>query len=214
MTTSLTFPRWSTLEETTRILSQPQDGDSMRQYHNRLICILSVAQHCGIDFLPVTWLPGQDKAGIGGQSQIYQYAVSDGVGLVFKALSIFMHTWPDEDGESRVAMAVASIIKEMSILSQPLVRETRFVLKLEGVSWNAQKDYAWPVLVYRRGMPLRDWLVGRPNLSLEQKLYVCTAICQGLAALHRSGNVYNSKVTSRFHRLTFLSVSRCRACGH
>jgi serine/threonine protein kinase len=193
---SFSFLGGPTPEATARYtnLSRKQDqdqGHGQGSGHDTLVSILSAAQEGRIDFLPFRWLPAQDRAGIGGQAEIYQYAVNNQAGLVFKALRIWMEPWPDGEGDARRWMGVSAVIKEISILSQPSVLSTPYVLKLEGIAWNAQKTFAWPVLVYRRGVPLREYLRGRMKkgtpATLEHRLDICLCLCLGLSALHQSG---------------------------
>jgi hypothetical protein len=185
-TTSYSFIAGSTLETTARIFTPSEDHD-----HDTLVSILSAAQEGRLNFLPLTWLPGQEHAGVGGQAEIYQYGIRDGAGLVFKALRIWMEDWPDGEHDSRRSMGVSAMIKEISILSQPLVLSNPHILQLQGVSWNAQKAFAWPALVYQRGITLREYLLRRSekglHLNLENKLRICASICSGLSALHQSG---------------------------
>ncbi|KAK4218910.1 hypothetical protein QBC37DRAFT_164682 [Rhypophila decipiens] len=159
------------------------------EHTKRFTSILSVAHACGVNFLPATWVRQHPQPGRGGQSEVFQYLARPEVGLVFKVLK---HFWEPGSGEESVSTAVSSLIREMSILSQPLVKASPYVLQLEGVSWYANEGY--PALVYRKGYTLKEYLLARHNkqdpLSVQQKLELCAYICMGLSALHTSGVVH------------------------
>ncbi|KAK1833964.1 hypothetical protein QBC39DRAFT_344806 [Podospora conica] len=181
----------ATRQATERIFSQPVDRN-----HATLVSILSVAQGAGVNFLPLTWFQAQEEAGIGGQAELYQYSITPGAGLAFKSLKIWMQEWPDDgDDDARRWMGVSAFIKEMTVLSQPLVSRTPHVLKLQGLAWTADIGFnGYPILVYELGVPLRRYLTARHNgkipLTLEYKLSLCTCLCLGLSALHQSGIVH------------------------
>ncbi|KAM7186763.1 hypothetical protein V8F33_011606 [Rhypophila sp. PSN 637] len=142
------------------------------EHTKRFTSILSVAHACGVNFLPATWVRQHPQPGRGGQSEVFQYLARPEVGLVFKVLK---HFWEPGYGEESISTAVSSLVREISILSQPLVKASPYVLQLEGVSWYANEGY--PALMYRKGYTLKEYLLARHNqqdpLSVQQKLEVC-----------------------------------------
>ncbi|KAI0855302.1 hypothetical protein F4860DRAFT_40163 [Xylaria cubensis] len=190
MPTSYSYlPSWTSLFNT----GLPIEVDTVKAAtHSNLISFLAVAQHYNIDILPNTWQPARGDLGIGGEAYIRQSYVKSDLQLAFRALRVFYNEYADLPIEQRISQAFNGMMTEMSILSQPLVQKSPNVINLLSISWNVEPDSVWPVLVYAKGTPIRQYLLEscEKPLDLKEKLSICSGICAGVSALHNSGVVH------------------------
>ncbi|KAI1428792.1 hypothetical protein F5Y12DRAFT_632003 [Xylaria sp. FL1777] len=187
MPTSYSYlPSWTSLSNT----GPPIELDTVKAAtHSDLISFLAVAQHYNIDILPNTWQPARGDLGIGGEAYVRQSYVKSDLHLAFRALRVFYNEFADLSNEERISQAFNGMMTEITILSQPLVYESPNVIRLSSISWNVEPDSVWPVLVYAKGTPIRQYLLEscEKPLDLKEKLRICSGICAGVSALHNSG---------------------------
>ncbi|CAJ2502506.1 Uu.00g099000.m01.CDS01 [Anthostomella pinea] len=174
MSTSYSFlPSWSVGVQS----NLPRTNEALGAAdHCDVISLLAVAQHHGVDLLSVTYQPARGDLGEGGEAVIRQSFVVKEVDLAFKTLKVFYGEVPDESSAQTVSRAFETMMTEITILSQPQVRESANVANLAGISWNVATKSVWPVFAYKRGVPLREHLVGNAHetsLSVERKLDLC-----------------------------------------
>ncbi|KAI1750462.1 hypothetical protein F4782DRAFT_245748 [Xylaria castorea] len=190
MSTSYSYlPPWTNLSKE----ALPKKADAVEALaHSDLISFLAVAQHYDVDILPNTWQPARGDLGRGGEAYIRQSFVQLDVGLAFRALRVFYNEPTDLAVQQQISQAFNAMMTEISILSQPLVQQSPNVVNLGGITWSVESDSVWPVLVYTRGTPLRQYLLEccEKPLDLKEKLNICFGICSGGSALHQSGVVH------------------------
>ena len=154
------------------------------QYVNYdFIAVLGLAQRLDIPFLPITWQAALGQIGEGGQARINQALANIQISFAFKR---FNH--PDSD-------PFRQTIQEMVVLSHPIIREHKHIVRLEGICWDVPSDHeVWPVLVFQKthlGNLLRFARLERfKNLSMEDRLDLCADIGVAIRDMHENGNIF------------------------
>ena len=160
--------------------------DSLQQYtpppnhHNNLPYFLTVLQHLDVDILPITWQPALDSLGRGKFTFVNQSLVNVRTSFAFK--------------RSGAKFLYEDLLKEISILKIPRIRDHPNVNTLVGVCWEISVDPRLalpdvrPVLVFPKahGGSLKTFMAGKEGAKLElhEILCICLEVCQAMEVLH------------------------------
>ena len=112
--------------------------------HYDFTTFLAVAQSLEVDFLNTTWHEGLGTAGRGATAGVQQALVDKSFNLAFKR-------FVDISDPERL---FATLLSEILVLQQPVIRDHKNIIDLYGVSWDIQldketgKSQIFPVLVF------------------------------------------------------------------
>lgn len=145
------FAQWSDL-------SYPQGTEEpSSDAHANLIYFLGACQALNVDLVPITWQPALADLGEGGQATIRQAHSLVDWSFAFRQ---FRPVDAEASDEAR-PQAYHALIREVSILKHPEIRENPCALTLEGVCWDvSREDEVWPVLIFEKSRHgnLREFL--------------------------------------------------------
>ncbi|KAF6515568.1 hypothetical protein HZS61_004309 [Fusarium oxysporum f. sp. conglutinans] len=145
-----------------------------------LLSFLATVQHLQIQFLPLAWDVGRGLVGIGGTSRIHQALMDINTSFAFK--TFHKRHIPEE-------RVFRSLTTEITVLSQPFVREHPNISQLQGISWDISPDddKPWPVLVFEKshlGDLYHFVQHSGKNMSLEERLGLCSDIGNAIMDMH------------------------------
>jgi len=149
--------------------------------HSDLIAFLSIVQKYKVDIVPIMWNPALGSLGEGGSGTISHSTISAEMCLAFKRF----HGSGYSDGY------FSPLISEVSILSQPHIRNHPNIINLEGVCWEINpRTEAVPVLIFEKAAwDLQQFMkVDKGmNMSINERLSMCADIGSAIMALHAYG---------------------------
>jgi len=148
-----------------------------------LLSFLATAQNLQIEFLAMISEAGRGIVGTGGTSRIQQALINANESFAFKYYR----------KESRTEEGVfQTLINEITILSQPFVREHSSIAQLQGICWEISPvdNKPWPVLVFEKSH-YGDLLQFIPHkgkgLRFEERLELCLDIGKAVHDMHVNG---------------------------
>lgn len=154
-----------------------------------LIQFLATVKRNRIDFLPIMWQPALGNLGEGASAQVSQSVVDITSGFAFKRF----YNLEDAD-------LYSPMINEVSILSLAPIQSHRNIVNLEGICWEVRKTpnetgfEVFPVLVYEKAacdlVQFMNTDEGK-NISVGDRLRICTEIGHAIMTLHSSGMLLN-----------------------
>jgi hypothetical protein len=146
------------------------------------VSFLGACQRFRIDFLPITWQPGLQPLGTGGQANINQSLLSLQQSFAFRRIKSRGPEFADEPD-------YCGLKSQIAIFGRPCIRDHMNIVTLEGVCWDIQADgQVLPVLVFEK-IKHRDLCnfmdsdFGK-TLTFDQKIKLCADIASGLEGLH------------------------------
>jgi hypothetical protein len=179
-----------------RFGSASTDTSSLPDSRWNLVTFLCIAQTLSVDLLPITWHSALEQAGIGATATLRERLVNVSLSLLFKRVHPrhFAHL-PEAVAER---MTFKTLSTEMWIARHHGVVKSPYLINLEGVSWDVEKDgRVWPVLVYEKAEhgSLEEFLKKTSVTSshtsaltsFSEKVQICAQIAQGIATLHKAG---------------------------
>jgi hypothetical protein len=104
------------------------------------LTFLAVSQRRGIDYLPITWLPGLESVGSGSTADIRQSLINLQLSFAFKRIHLERLTTNSQRD------AFLALISEVFVLGHPVIRGHENVIRLEGICWariGIQKVSSW-----------------------------------------------------------------------
>ncbi|KAK0712751.1 hypothetical protein B0T26DRAFT_650945, partial [Lasiosphaeria miniovina] len=108
------------------------------------LSFLATVQALQIEILPLVWdITHDDDKGFGGTSVIYQALVNLDTSFAFK-------TYRKQQKTEEQVFQI--LINEITVLSEPSVREHTNIAQLQGICWeiSPSDDKPWPVLVFEK----------------------------------------------------------------
>ena len=172
---------WSTpeiLRPFSAVKCETKTADSKTLGRCGFLALLTVTQALGIEILPIDWEQGLPPFAHGGQSSINQALVKADYSLAFKCIR-----------NVKEANNLDKVIEEISVLGQPMFRNRRDIIQLEGVSWDVAPDgKVWPVLVFEKSEIGDLWAFTQSKagkaLSLLERIGICKAMAAALQFMH------------------------------
>ena len=157
---------------------EAKTADSKTLRRCDFLALLTVTQALGIEILPIDWEQGLRPFAHGGQSSINQALVKADYSLAFKCIK-----------NVKEVKNLDKVIEEISVLGQPMFRNRRDIVQLEGVSWNvASNGKVWPVLVFEKSEIGNLWAFAQTKagkaLSLLERIGLCKAMAAALQFMH------------------------------
>lgn len=157
--------------------------------HYNFVSFLAVCQHCGLDFLPLSWTPALPFIGVGGTARISESSINLQHLLVFKRVK--WESEPDPGNTSEYVLNYMALVSEVWALTQPALHDHPNVINIEGICWEflGGTQKVSPVLLFRRAEfgDLRQFMdLHGKKISLLQRLDICLQIAKGLLVVHRS----------------------------
>lgn len=151
------------------------------------ISVLGLAQRLRIPFLPITWQATRGRIGKGGQAGINEALVDAQASFAFK-----LFNRPQQHPFKEIA-------QEMVALSHPVVRKHEHIATLEGICWDIpDDDQVWPVLVFQKShlgdLHRFERLEKFKNLSMNDKLNLCTDVGIAIRDMHNNGMISIEKL--------------------
>lgn len=143
------------------------------------LAFLATAQALEIEFLPMAW-DASGAIGAGGTSRIHQTLANLDTSFAFKTYRTHNKT------EEQIFQ---TLIAEITILSQPFIREHANIAQLHGICWDISpdNDKPWPVLVFEKshlGDLYRFITSEGRNMTLEERLFLCADIGRAIIDMH------------------------------
>jgi hypothetical protein len=152
--------------------------------HLHFLVFLGLAQHLGIDFIPVTWHTVLETARRGGTAEIQQMAIDVQNSYAFKRLS-------SERFEQRVR-DLAALTTELAVLCHPAVRNHPYISQLDSICWDIlpATEEVWPVLVFEKAPhgDLKAFMERGPGkaLNFAERLSICANITIAILDMHKN----------------------------
>ncbi|KAJ6439088.1 kinase-like protein [Purpureocillium lavendulum] len=162
------------------------DFDTQPKDNADVITFLAVASNLDIPLLPFTWQPYREQVGHGASGDVREALVDTKTSLAFKLVKGCdkVHT------KSEITFRV--LLNELTVLSQPQIREHPHIVKLLGVAWDvSQTSQVWPALVFEKShfgsiyhfSTLPAW----EELKVTERLDLCLQIGSAIAEMHHYG---------------------------
>ncbi|KAI1128864.1 hypothetical protein F5Y10DRAFT_239748 [Nemania abortiva] len=144
------------------------------------LSFLATAQALRIEFLPLVWDSARGIIGTGGTSRIHQALVNLDTSFAFKAY----HTRNQTEEQ-----VFRTLITEITVLSQPFVREHPNISQLQGICWDIspQDDKPWPVLVFEKshlGDLYHFVSHGGRDMTFHERLKLCVDVGRAIVDMH------------------------------
>ncbi|KAK6220782.1 hypothetical protein LQW54_001974 [Pestalotiopsis sp. IQ-011] len=144
------------------------------------LSFLATAQTLGIQFLHIVWDTARGVVGTGGTSRIHQALLDLDNSFAFKTYH------KRSQSEEQV---FRTLITEITVLSQPFVREHPNISQLQGICWDIspKDDKPWPVLVFEKshlGDLYHFARHGGREMTSQQRLELCVDIGRAIADMH------------------------------
>jgi hypothetical protein len=179
LTGSSTTARLVSGLEVIELDSEPQTFD--------FISFLATAQALNIRLLPISWQEGIQDGGFGATSTIKQAHISKDRNFAFKRIHERFKR------ESSKRQIYRSLVSEISVLGQIIIREELNISPLLGICWDiSPRDHIpWPVLVFETASHgnLFDFVASAAGreLDLEERLNLCSEIGSVIHQMHFLG---------------------------
>lgn len=144
------------------------------------LSFLAVAQALKIEFLPIAWDSARETIGGGGTSQIRQSLVNLDTSFAFKTYRKRIKSHQ---------RAFQTLINEITILSQPFVRNHPDIAQLQGICWDISPDddIPWPVLVFEKshlGDLYHFAIHGGRDMTADERFGICLDVGRAIADMH------------------------------
>jgi hypothetical protein len=158
-----------------------------------LLSFLEAMQQNGVDLLAITWQSALDILGAGATAEVRQALVNLQMSFAFKR-PISRYISVDED------TLYKWLIRELTILCHPVVRQHRNLLNLEGVCWDSSVSdrFLRPVLVFKRAEhgDSHKFMTSRAGqtMSLADRMSFAIDVIDAVVALHKTGK-FDSMIT-------------------
>jgi hypothetical protein len=161
-----------------------------------MITFVAMAQHLQVDLLSLVWQTARGPIGWGGTSEVQEALVDVHTSFAFKRVS------EERKSSKKKSDILKDLIREVSVLSDPSIRQHPKILEIQGVCWdvsstlhtpgtpNPSQVGIWPVLVFEKSQygDLKHFIalpVGR-ELSIDQRLSICLDIGIAIARMHQN----------------------------
>jgi hypothetical protein len=161
-----------------------------------IISLIATVHHLKVDLLSLVWQTAREPIGWGGTSQVNEALVDIHTSFAFKRVS------EKRKLNRKKADILRDIIHELSVLSDPSIRQHPKILEIQGVCWDVphavdesrtwepQQSDVWPVLVFEKSQygDLKHFVplpVGR-QLHICEKLNICVDIGIAISSMHRN----------------------------
>lgn len=146
------------------------------------LSFLATAQALQIEFLPIVGDAARGVIGTGGTSRVHQSLVNLDTSFAFK-------TYHKRDKTEEKIFR--TLINEITVLSQPFVREHANIAQLQGICWDISPgdDKPWPVLVFEKSHfgDLRHFIGhGGRDMTVDARLGLCVDIGRAIMDMHSS----------------------------
>jgi hypothetical protein len=167
------------------------------------LSFLATAQALRIGFLHITWDAARGEVGIGGTSRIHQALLDLDNSFAFKTYHKRGHS------EEQV---FRTLITEITVLSQPVVRMHPNMAQLQGICWDISPndDKPWPVLVFEKSH-LGDLYHfaghGGKDMTIHERLELCIDIGRAIADMHSHSKPNSNLVRLQSVRQTLIFPS-------
>lgn len=147
------------------------------------LAFLATAQAFGIELLPLAWDAGRGVIGAGGSARIQQALVDINTSLAFK-------TYHSRDRTEE--QIFWTIINEITILSQPFVRNHTNIAQLQAFCWDISPndDKPWPVLVFEKSHlgDLHHFVADKGrSMEVHERVKLCLDIARAVMDMHTNG---------------------------
>ena len=156
--------------------------------HYDLISLLSVAQQCKVDFIPITWQPALESLGEGATAQVSQSLINIQTNFAFKRMRSSVASplcTPDV-----LQADFKALVSEILVLRNPPLHRIPSILNLEGICWEVKPSGkgVWPVLVSTKAQlgDLQKFMEfeNGGGASIHEKIGLCIDVANAIMALH------------------------------
>lgn len=167
-----------------------------------LITFLAIAQKLEIDFLPITWQPALSEVGTGGTAEIRQSLIHLQMSFAFKVIKDAKRIEKIDETQrpSEVKSRFWALIREISVLGHPSVREHPNIISLLGICWDIlPSGRVWPVLIFEKAALGDLWRFAASeegkNMSNKTRLKLCADVATAIRDLHQASKRILSLLT-------------------
>jgi len=187
------------------------ENPSSRYSDYDFIATLGLAQRLNIHFLSMSWQASLGPLSIGGQADIWQALVNIQSSFVFKSFEI---------GKGNT-INFATLIKEIIVLSHPMVMKHPNIVRLEGIGWDIDQEteHVSPVLVFEKSQygDLHRFIVSDHdgNLPVKTRLKLCVDVAVALRDMHCNGTFppLSFPFPTNHRQGLFMEISSQKTCS-
>jgi Protein tyrosine and serine/threonine kinase len=145
-----------------------------------LLSVLSAAQALHVPIMPITWQRARPEFERGGTSNINQTTINAKVSLAFKYVK--------KEGHPKIEDEMKRMIREITVLGQPAIRNCPNIVQLEGICWYIREQRIWPALVFEKAdygdlATFCKSSLGE-HLSMHERLKLCMDIGNAVFYMH------------------------------
>lgn len=161
-----------------------------------LISFLALIADMEIDIYQVTWDGNTSPLGMGGSAVVSQTTTSGDEGIAFKRVGVKNeHADSHEQSLSTEARIFKILISEVTILTNPSIRNHPGIIDLEAICFETDFSYMVPkivpVLMYQKAPygDLEAFMESQNSFSYEDAMRILIDILQTVAYLHFKGEI-------------------------
>lgn len=168
-----------------RVSGASLQGGQAEPNEFNFLSFLAKAQALRIEFLPIVWDTERNYIALGGTAILEQALITVDTSLAFK-------TYREQSGARKSEEFFETLINEITILSQPFMRQHANIAGLQGICWEIipEEDWPWPVLIFEKShLGDLDFFFNavEREVTIDDRLEIFADIASAIIAMHAHG---------------------------